>query len=272
MNIKNKIKFPKIISKKKIENFFINLGLKNLVVLSKNRSQDVNELVTKNIYKPELLDLYRLFQFVRLNKRTTILEFGSGWSSLVMSIAMMENKKRYNKIIFKLRRNNPFEIFSVDNEKKYLSITKKRITNFFSDKKKKSFFNKNIHISYSECYMTDFNGHYATAYKKLPLCNPDFIYLDGPDQFNVKGSINNFTTAHLDMMPMVSDILKMEFYLTPGTIILSDGRGANVDFLLKNFKRKWLHLYEKNFDQHLFYLDAESIGPYNDRQLNFYKN
>ena len=37
----------------------------------------------------------------------------------------------------------------------------------------------------------------------------------------------------MDMMPMVSDILRIEFYLTPGTIILSDGRGANVDFLKK---------------------------------------
>ena len=28
--------------------------------------------------------------------------------------------------------------------------------------------------------MSTFNGRICTQYKKLPLCNPDFIYLDGP--------------------------------------------------------------------------------------------
>ena len=34
-------------------------------------------------YFPNLNDLYRLYQFVIINKRTTILEFGSGWSTLI---------------------------------------------------------------------------------------------------------------------------------------------------------------------------------------------
>ena len=38
--------------------------------------------------------------------------------------------------------------------------------------------------------MIQFNNHIATEFIKLPMCNPDFIYLDGPDQFNVKKHIN----------------------------------------------------------------------------------
>ena len=34
--------------------------------------------------------------------------------------------------------------------------------------------------------MSTFNNRICTQYKNLPLCNPDFIYLDGPDQFNIK--------------------------------------------------------------------------------------
>ena len=34
--------------------------------------------------------------------------------------------------------------------------------------------------------MTNYNGKLATKYSNLPMCNPDFIYLDGPDQFKVK--------------------------------------------------------------------------------------
>ena len=61
--------------------------------------------------------------------------------------------------------------------------------------------------------MTTFNDRICTQYKKLPLCNPDFIYLDS-DQFNVKNNINGISTRHKDMMPMVCDVLKMEYFYT----------------------------------------------------------
>ena len=73
------------------------------------------------------------------------------------------------------------------------------------------------------------------------------------------------------MMPMSCDILKIEYFLTPGTIIVSDGRSANSQFLIDNFKRKWLHYYDKKSDQHIFYLDAPALGVLNSRQLKFYK-
>ena len=37
---------------------------------------------------------------------------------------------------------------------------------------------------------------------------------------------------------MSCDILMIENFLMPGTIIVVDGRGANAEFLRKNFKRK----------------------------------
>ena len=120
--------------------------------------------------------------------------------------------------------------------------------------------------------MTNYRGNYATEYKKLPSCNPDFIYLDGPDQFKIKNKINNFTTAHQDMMPMACDILKFENFLTPGTIIVSDGRTANCEFLLNNFKRQWIHHYDRKFDQHIFYLNSDTLGKYNELQLKFYRH
>ena len=86
--------------------------------------------------------------------------------------------------------------------------------------------------------MTSFQGRISTEYKKLPMCNPDFIYVDGPDQFNVKGNINGLSTRHKDMMPMQCDILKIEYYLIPGTIIIADGRAANSKFLKDFFQKK----------------------------------
>ena len=66
--------------------------------------------------------------------------------------------------------------------------------------------------------MTKFCERYCTQYENHPLINPDFIYIDGPDQFEVKKNINNFTVNSKSMMPMLSDVLKYEHFLTPGTI------------------------------------------------------
>ena len=75
-------------------------------------------------YTPELYDLYNLYQYILINKRTTILEFGSGWSTLIFSLALKELSNKFFNEVKQLRRNNPFELFVVENEKKYLNITK----------------------------------------------------------------------------------------------------------------------------------------------------
>lgn len=120
--------------------------------------------------------------------------------------------------------------------------------------------------------MSQFENRICTEYSKIPVCNPDFIYLDGPDQFNIIKKINNFSTANKDLIPMSADILKIEFYLIPGTIVLVDGRAGNVEFLKKFFKRKWIYLYIREIDQHIFLLDEPSWGLKNSKLLKFYKN
>ena len=260
-----KIKFPQKIPITNIEKFFKKIGLSEMVKLSKAPNQKVNEMKLTKPYKPDLEDLYRLYFFILLNKRTTVLEFGSGWSSLIIALALTELKKKYHKNILKLRRNTPFELFIVDNEKKFFEITKKKLKKFKNKIKVK------INYLLTDVNMTSYNGLISTEYKKLPLCNPDLIYLDGPDQFNIKGNCNGISIRHIDMMPMNCDILKIEYFLVPGTIIIVDGRGANAQFLKNNFQRKWFYKYEKQFDQHIFSLNDESIGKYNDLQLKFYK-
>ena len=146
-------------------------------------------------------------------------------------------------------------------------MTKKRLDKF---KKKLKLRNK-INFQFSDVIMSSFNKRIVTEYKKLPLCNPDFIYLDGPNQFKVKGDINGISTRHNDMMPMVCDILKFEYFLTPGTIIVTDGRAANAKFLKDNFKRNWTYKSDVSQDQHIFYLNDPCLGKYNRLQLEFYK-
>jgi hypothetical protein len=258
---------PKIPNKNQILQFFKKNNLKDLIELSQTPKKQVNEMIVNSPYSPDLKDLYNLYHFIILNKRTTILEFGSGWSSIIFSLALNELKKKYSNSIKDLRRNNPFEIFILENEKKFFEISKKR-SNLYQKKLK---LNTKVNYLFSSVSMTMFNGRVCTEYKKLPLCNPDFIYLDGPDQFNVQGNVNGINTGHKDLMPMISDILKIENFLTPGTIIVSDGRAANIKFLRDNFSRKWIYKNNKISDQHILYLDDPCLGKYNKLQLEFYK-
>jgi hypothetical protein len=261
------INFPSIKKVKFIEEFFLKKNLKDLIVQSKRPNLKTNQLEIQQAFKPELQDLYRLYQFVILNKRTTILEFGSGWSTLIFAIALKQLKKKFGNKITNLRRNNPFQLFVLENDKEFLKITKNRVNKFFKSKNDR----EDVNFCYSSINMTSYNGNIATEYSKLPLCNPDFIYLDGPDQFNIQGHVNNISTRHKDMMPMVCDILKFEYFLTPGTIIVVDGRAANAKFLKDNFKRKWIYKNDKKFDQHIFVLNDPILGKYNKLQLDFYK-
>jgi len=264
-SLKNKIKFPKF-EKNKIDRF-----LKKL-----NFNGEANDFfLTKDVikiekqaepYVPEIYDLYFLYEMIKLNKRINVLEFGSGWSTLALSVALDENKKNYQKEVIKdLRFEKPFKITTIDNEKKYLKITKSRIEKFYKSKKK-----NNVNFHYSEINMCKHDSRFCHEYVKLPLTNPDFIYLDGPDQFSIKKNVNGFNIKIDDLMPMSLDIIKLEFFLVPGTIIVVDGRGANVQFLQSYFKRKWLHYYYKLLDMHILYLDCYTIGPPSEKLLEFY--
>ena len=72
-------------------------------------------------------------------------------------------------------------------------------------------------------------------------------------------------------MPMSCDFLKIENFLTPGTMIIVDGRAANVRLLRANMQRNWDYSYSADADQHIFLLNEEPLGKYNRQQLDFYR-
>ena len=256
--MKSKLKLPKITEKKKINQYFVKNGMKFIIDEYNSSSQ--------KSFKPNLTDLYYLHQILILNKRITVLEFGCGWSSLVMSNAIKQNKKKILKKINKIRKSNTFEILSLDNFKSYINICNKNYKKYLPE-------NNNLLIEYADCLITTFQSYYCTTYKKKIDINPDFIYIDGPSQIGVKSNKSiYFNTDGEDLMPMSCDLLKMEFFLVPGTIVVLDGRGANANFLKIMFKRNWNYYYNKKVDQHYFILEDRSFGEINDKILNLYKN
>jgi len=209
-------------------------------------------------FPAELDDLIRLHYLITSRKVTKILEFGVGKSTIVFDHALSQNKNAFgNYVETYLRRSNPFECHSVENSKQWIETIKR------------SHKTKNVFFHYSSCEIGTFNDRICTFYETLPNICPDFIYLDAPDQFSVSGDIRGISTRDPDRLPMSADILALEHFLLPGTLIVVDGRTANARFLKTNFQRDWTYKYFNDYDQHFFELNEDPLGPYNAKQIEF---
>ena len=68
---------------------------------------------------------------------------------------------------------------------------------------------------------------------------------------------------------MSADILTFEHFLTPGTLLLVDGRTANARFLKANFQRSWEYVHDEVADIHTFELKEPPLGPYNRAHIEY---
>jgi len=210
-------------------------------------------------FSEEMDDLIRLHYLTTSRKVTTILEIGVGKSTLVFDHALEQNKLKHGDFVNKnLRRSNPFECHSIDNNKDWIEVSKSNNPSM-----------KNVTFYHCPCNVTTFNARICTLYDNLPNICPDLIYLDAPDQFSPIGNVRGISTNHPDRLPMSADILTFEHFLLPGTLIVVDGRTANARFLKANLQRNWVHHHSEEYDQHFFELKEKPLGIYNQRQIEF---
>lgn len=251
--------YDKYLKKYPIHKLF-GLNLKTYGNVKKKINRSIYYSVNPNLkesYSVELDDLIRLHYLIISRKVTTILEFGVGKSSVVFDNALKLNKSKYlNFVLNNLRRSNAFQCFSIDNNLNWLLACKKKYRT------------KLINYHYSKCVHSTFNGRICTLYNSLPNISPDFIYLDAPDQFSPTGSIRGVSTRNADRLPMAADILSIEHFLLPGTLIVVDGRTANARFLKTNLQRNWTYYHSKKNDQHYFELTEMPLGVYNKKQID----
>ena len=231
------------------------------VGLSDDKKSYPSGWFTMDPYPIEWLDLSRLYALIRLRHVISVMEFGSGYSTVVMAHGLAHNERDDGRIVRdSLRRTSPYHLDAVDDMEQFLDITRKRLG-------KELLSRTTLH--YSPVQMTTFNGRICTEYVTMPNVCPDLIYLDGPDQHSVQGDINGISTRALDRMPMSCDLLKIEHFLLPGTLVVADGRTANARFLMANFQREWRHEHDEEGDVHYFELIEEPIGKWNRRQIEF---
>jgi len=174
------------------------------------------ELGERVPFPPHIEDLVRLHKLIRLREPSVILEFGVGYSTVVMADALFKNGKG--------------RIFSVDASEKWILYVKKHFPAPLLDY---------VEFRHSEVRAATFNGQLCHYYTELPDVIPNFIYLDAPSPKDVHGKINGLTFQDSDRTVVGADLLLMEPTFLPGTLIVVDGRTNNARFLARNFKRDY---------------------------------
>jgi len=218
-----------------------------------------NEL---DVIPPNVDDLYSLYRHCRLSNSIAAVEIGSGWSTTIIAKALSENQFSNHELIEKLRHPNPFALMTLDCSKKFLEVAKKRQKEFAPMK-----------VSYikTSARYSIVRGQVCSLFRNFPQHTSDFIYLDGPACNQVKKSVRGFHGRFGNRenygLPMSGDLLTIENWLWPGTIIVVDGRGANAAFLRDSFQRNWNYRFDTEVDQHIFYLDEKPWGKYSELLL-----
>lgn len=218
----------------------------------------------KKPYVPQFADLCRLHWIALSRKTVSILEFGSGFSTVVLADAIATLHAAFADWSHaNLRIVKPFHLHSVEEDQRFLEITQRRLGERLRP---------HVTLLKGDVEMVQVGIHYATMFKHLPNICPDFLYLDGPSQFAAPETVRGFSIRSPERMPMSADILTFEFFLQPGTLMLIDGRTSNARFLKANLKREWAYRHDLDADIHLFELQESPIGRLNQRQLDFCMN
>jgi hypothetical protein len=201
-----------------------------------NKIMSVCNQEASGLYKPELDDLWFLYKLIKDKCVTSILEYGSGWSTYAMSIALYENFLDFGlEHKQKIRHPNAFKLMTIDASNNYLESAMSRISDEIKE---------NVLPIFSSPILTNLDGVICHKFAFIPNFSPDLVYLDGPDHNQVMGNMEGFEYNESFTQPMGSDLLMVEPYLWPETIIVTDGRTANARFLEKRFKRDWQVMHD----------------------------
>lgn len=202
---------------------------------------------------PQIEDLARLHRLVRDRMATTVLEFGIGFSTLVLADALAKNEADYRALPNppRLRNSKAFQLFSVDASEHWIAEARRRLPPSLAPR---------CHIAHSRVAVGTHLGRLCHYYEKLPNVVPDFIYLDGPAPADVQGSVNGLDFSIDERTVMAADPLLMESTLLPGAFILVDGRTNNARFLARNFQRPFRRRYDRKADITTFELIEPPLG------------
>ena len=216
--------------------------------------------IDENSYPPELNDLYYIYRLIRDRVILSVLEYGCGWSSKAINIALEENFRDFSDLFNSnfIRHPNKWCHLIIDANEGYIEKTLDR----FSPKKIKTEAIKAIPT------ISNTESSPVFYWDYLPNFSPDLIYIDGPDDNQIVGTFRFFKYENSFTPPIFSDLLRLEPFLMPESILLFDGRTSHVRYVQRNFKRNWETYTDPFGDRTVMRLDESPLGPINRTIIN----
>lgn len=198
------------------------------------RQQGVLEVLRPGLTSeiaPDYGDLRFLYQQVREQRPTVILEFGIGYSSMVIAFALHQNYQEELRLKGQHARRG--KLYSVDNSEEWIANTRRKIP---------SYLDPYLDIRYSAVDLVLLEGKPCHMYRDLPNILPQLVYIDAPDPGTVSGTLRGLTYQTEEGVPraaMAADLLLYERSLALGTRVIVDGRQENTEFLRRHLERRW---------------------------------
>jgi Methyltransferase domain len=149
---------------------------------------------------PDYSDLWFLYREVRRRRPTTVLEFGSGCSTVVLAFA--------------LHQNGDGHLWSLDAEAAWAEATTVALPEAVRPL---------VTVVYAPVREDDRDVR-GWSYSNIPDVDPDFVYLDGP--------------ALTPDRKVAFDVLDLQSRLKPDCVVVVDGRRANVRYLEARLTRE----------------------------------
>lgn len=174
---------------------------------------DANEI------PPDSLDLANLHRAVKRLRPRIILEFGVGFSTIVLAHA--------------LRQNGIGRLYSIDTDEQWIDNLRAKLPADLASI---------VDLQHTSARVALHQGELCHYYDHLPNVVPDLIYLDGPSGPSIKGEIRGLTfqpESTQVRQQAAADILLYESTLKTNATIIVDSRYNNVHFLARNLRRRW---------------------------------
>lgn len=120
-------------------------------------------------FPPQPGDLVRLHKTIRQRRCFTVMEFGLGYSTIVMADALEKNQADWERLpqAPEIRNRFMFQLFSVDTSSRWIENVVQRFPSHLVNR---------VHLQFSEVEIGLFNGQLCHYYKNLPNIIPDFIF------------------------------------------------------------------------------------------------
>ena len=188
----------------------IKFDLRKLLFLFKKykltRVYNIDFKINESLFEPDYCDLDNLINLILKKKPKSVLELGSGYSTLAIVYALN---------ILEKNNHHKFKFVSYDQSEEFLEKTIKIIPKNLQ---------KKIEFRYSPLKIEIYNNILMSFYSDLEILDYDFIYEDRHDHEKTK---------------IAGDIVKLEDEIDNDFSFCVDGMEMSVDYYKKNLKKKY---------------------------------